>query len=128
MSIWFFLRFSQFRVLPKNIFDYHLLFTYFPGRRQTGKLVNTRTTRLFECNFDRGFFLQSFNFTMEDRVYDTMFTEEISNKMQVPKSIKVNGDVSNFRPTSFNGDDINRYGDNFDMRVPEKIILLGKFV
>lgn len=65
---------------------------------------------------------------MEDRVYDTMFTEEISNKMQVPKSIKVNGDVSNFRPTSFNGDDINRYGDNFDMRVPEKIILLGKFV
>lgn len=64
---------------------------------------------------------------MEDRVYDTMFTEEISNKMQVPKSIKVNGDVSNFRPTSFNGDDANRFGDNFDMRVPEKIILLGKF-
>lgn len=65
---------------------------------------------------------------MEDRVYDTIFTEEISNKMQVPKSIKVNGDVSDYRPTSFNGDEMNRFGDHFDMRVPEKIILLGKFV
>lgn len=65
---------------------------------------------------------------MDDHVYDTNFTEEISNKMQVPKSIKVNGDVSNFRPTSFNGDDNHhRYGDNFDMRVPEKIILIGEF-
>lgn len=65
---------------------------------------------------------------MEDRVYDEIFTEEISNKMQVPKTIKVNGDVSNFRPTSFNGDDNNRFGDNFDMRVPEKIILLGEYI
>lgn len=65
---------------------------------------------------------------MDDRVYDSNFTEEISNKMQVPKSIRVNGEVSNFRPTSFHSDDNNRFGDNFEMRVPEKIVLMGKFL
>lgn len=64
---------------------------------------------------------------MDERIYDTNFTEEISNKMQVPKSIRVNGDVSDFRPSSFYADDNSRYGDNFDMRVPEKIILMGKY-
>jgi hypothetical protein len=63
---------------------------------------------------------------MDDHVYDTNFTEEISNKMQVPKSIRVNGDVSDYRPTSFYADDNSRFGDNFDMRVPEKIVLMGK--
>lgn len=63
---------------------------------------------------------------MEDHVYDTNFTEEISNKMQVPKSIRVNGDVSDYRPTNFYADDNSRFGDNFDMRVPEKIVLMGK--
>jgi len=62
---------------------------------------------------------------MDEHVYDLNFTEEISNKMQVPKSIRVNGDISNFRPTSFYLDDNSRFGDNFDMRVPEKIVLLG---
>ncbi|XP_050538448.1 transport and Golgi organization protein 11 [Daktulosphaira vitifoliae] len=62
---------------------------------------------------------------MDDYVYDSNFTEEINKKMQVPKSIKVNGDVSNFRPTNFYSDEDNPYGDNFDMQVPEKIILLG---
>jgi len=65
---------------------------------------------------------------MDDHVYDSDFTEEISNKMQVPKSIRVNGDISNFRPTSFHVDDNNRFGDNFDMRVPEKIVLLGIYI
>lgn len=64
---------------------------------------------------------------MDEHIYDTNFTEEISNKMQVPKSIRVNGDVSDFRPTTFYADDNSRYGDNFDMRVPEKIVLMGKF-
>lgn len=64
---------------------------------------------------------------MDDHVYDINFTEEINKKMQVPKSIKVNGDVSNFRPTSFYTED-NPFGDNFDMRVPEKIVLMGKFI
>ncbi|NP_001155953.1 transport and golgi organization [Acyrthosiphon pisum] len=63
---------------------------------------------------------------MDDHhVYDTNFTEEINNKMQVPKSIRVNGDVSNFRSTNYYSDDNSRFGDNFDMRVPEKIILIG---
>ncbi|VVC25606.1 Hypothetical protein CINCED_3A005753 [Cinara cedri] len=62
---------------------------------------------------------------MDEHIYDSNFTEEISNKMQVPKSIRVNGDVSDFRPTSFYADDSTRFGDNFDMRVPEKIILMG---
>lgn len=64
---------------------------------------------------------------MDDHhVYDTNFTEEINNKMQVPKSIRVNGDVSNYRSTNYYSDDNSRFGDNFDMRVPEKIILIGK--
>ncbi|XP_050432672.1 transport and Golgi organization protein 11 [Adelges cooleyi] len=63
---------------------------------------------------------------MEDyNGYDSNFTEEISKKMQVPKSIRANGDYSNFRPTSFYSDETNPYGDNFDMQVPEKIVLLG---
>lgn len=62
---------------------------------------------------------------MDEYVYDLNFTEEISNKMQVPKSIKVNGDISDFRPLSFYVDNNSRSGDNFDMRVPEKIVLLG---
>lgn len=65
---------------------------------------------------------------MDDHhVYDTNFTEEINNKMQVPKSIRVNGDVSNFRSSNYYSDDNSKFGDNFDMRVPEKIILIGKF-
>jgi len=62
---------------------------------------------------------------MDDYIYDSNFTEEISNKMQVPKSIRANGDISNFRPTSLYADENNPFGDNFDMRVPEKIVLLG---
>lgn len=68
------------------------------------------------------------DFKHNNHTYDLNFTEEISNKMQVPKSIRANGDVSNFRPTSFHADDNSRYGDNFDMRVPEKIVLLGKCI
>ncbi|KAE9532369.1 hypothetical protein AGLY_009992 [Aphis glycines] len=61
----------------------------------------------------------------EHHIYDVDFTEEINNKMQVPKSIRVNGDVSNYRSSNYYTDDNSRFGDNFDMRVPEKIVLIG---
>jgi len=65
---------------------------------------------------------------MDDHhIYDVNFTEEINNKMQVPKSIRVNGDVSNYRSSNYYTDDNSRFGDNFDMNVPEKIVLIGKF-
>jgi len=63
----------------------------------------------------------------EHHIYDVDFTEEINNKMQVPKSIRVNGDVSNYRSSNYYTDDNSRFGDNFDMRVPEKIVLIGNY-
>lgn len=60
--------------------------------------------------------------------YDPNFTVEISQKMRVPKRIKVDGESDepvlngvNYEPPWANV-------ERFDMRVPEKIIVLGNYV
>ena len=64
-----------------------------------------------------------------DHFYDPNFTADISQKMRVPKRIKVDGEID---------DDVhNNLGTNwstmlatekFDMHVPDRIILAGKMI
>nr|CAG4638548.1 EOG090X08OG [Cyclestheria hislopi] len=64
---------------------------------------------------------------LEDR-YDPHFTAEISAKMQVPKRIRVAGNLDDDAP--FTGSFVSRYGGNqepkFDMKVPERILVVGQ--
>uniref|UniRef100_A0A1B6G236 Mff-like domain-containing protein n=1 Tax=Cuerna arida TaxID=1464854 RepID=A0A1B6G236_9HEMI len=59
-----------------------------------------------------------------DHFYDPTFTQEISQKMRVPKRIRVDGeedDVSaNLPPSSWN------QPDKFDMQVPDRILVIGQ--
>lgn len=60
-----------------------------------------------------------------DHFYDPNFTAEISQKMRVPKRIKVDGDtqdevVSNLPANSWHNN------EKFDMQVPDRILVLGK--
>lgn len=60
-----------------------------------------------------------------DHFYDPTFTQEISQKMRVPKRIKVGegeaeDDVNNIPPSAWN------HQDKFDMQVPDRILVIGK--
>lgn len=58
-----------------------------------------------------------------DHFYDPTFTADISQKMQVPKSIRVSGDREI--------DDYQRHNswlnEKFDMHVPDRILVVGKY-
>lgn len=57
-----------------------------------------------------------------DNFFDLDYTQEISQKMRVPKNIRVSGDYSEEDPI---------WGlttkENVDMNVPERILVVGKF-
>lgn len=59
-----------------------------------------------------------------DHFYDPTFTQEISQKMRVPKRIKVDGEtedvVSNNLPSN-----TWQQPEKFDMHVPDRILVLG---
>lgn len=62
-----------------------------------------------------------------DHFYDPTFTQEISQKMRVPKRIKVDGETeddvaNNIPPSSWN-----QQAEKFDMQVPDRILVIGKF-
>lgn len=61
-----------------------------------------------------------------DHFYDPTFTQEISQKMRVPKRIKVDGETediltNNLPPSSW------QQNDKFDMHVPDRILVIGEF-
>jgi hypothetical protein len=58
-----------------------------------------------------------------DHFYDPNFTAEISQKMRVPKRIKVDGESDEPK----NGENFNHWmpKEKLDMHVPEKIVVLG---
>lgn len=64
------------------------------------------------------------SFASHDHYYDPNFTAEITAKMQVPKRIKVAGNVD---------DDLDEFApkmpwqpEKIDMRVPDRILVAGK--
>nr|CAG4642614.1 EOG090X08OG [Evadne anonyx] len=70
-----------------------------------------------------------YNSNGHDDMYDTNFTADISNRMQVPKRIRIGGNNSDGDPM-MNGN----YGPKFDhhaaskyeMRVPDRILVVGQ--
>ena len=62
-----------------------------------------------------------------DHFYDPNFTAEISQKMRVPKRIKVDGDHDDI---VVNGDNFNHWmpSEKLEMNVPEKIVVLGNLL
>lgn len=67
------------------------------------------------------------HYPAEKEIYDVDFTKDISRKMRVPKKIRGTGDTiedelqHNSNPIGWSG-----HSDNFDMRVPDRIMVAGQ--
>jgi len=69
-----------------------------------------------------------YNSNGHDEMYDTAFTADISNRMQVPKRIRVGG--NNDEDTMVNGHYNSRYdykmATKYEMNVPDRILVVGQ--
>ncbi|XP_067014367.1 transport and Golgi organization protein 11 [Anabrus simplex] len=60
-----------------------------------------------------------------DHFYDPNFTADISQKMRVPKRIKVTG-ADDFDTANYNNTLANEKLEKFDMHVPDRILVIGQ--
>lgn len=65
-----------------------------------------------------------------DNFYDPNFTLDINKRMRVPKSIRVSGDYTEEEIADTNGSSWNQIvaGDKFEMHVPDRILVVGKYI
>lgn len=63
-----------------------------------------------------------------DTFFDPNYTLDINKRMRVPKSIRVSGDFTDEDvPNGTNGNAWNRMSEKFEMHVPDRILVVGKF-
>lgn len=63
-----------------------------------------------------------------DHFYDPTFTQEISQKMRVPKRIKVDGKTEDDVTNNVISSNWNQPTDKFEMHVPDRILVIGRFM
>lgn len=67
------------------------------------------------------------HFSAEKEIYDVDFTKDISRKMRVPKKIRGTGDtIEDELQHNSNVGGWSGHHDNFDMRVPDRIMVAGQ--
>lgn len=64
-----------------------------------------------------------------DSFYDPNFTLDINKRMRVPKSIRVSGDYTDDDAAGTNGSSWNQVvsTEKFEMHVPDRILVVGKY-
>lgn len=63
-----------------------------------------------------------------DHFYDPNFTADISQKMRVPKRIKVDGESDNDKNNAGSNWNTALASEKFDMHVPDRILVAGKII